>query len=378
MHFHRAARRESRESQTDSALAVVIAFRYLYAITFLPETCWLMTAIQLPVFAAGRPAAQVDASLRQSLAACDRARECAVLWFAEVQRRALYRELGHPSLQVYATEALGFSPNRYWQFKRLADDLDRLPVLREAVETGDVGWTKAQQVARVATPATQELWVGKAVATGRRELEREVRQARCQLRRRKCGGAVVEAIPDVTITLRADSLQLARFEALVEKVRKLKRAPADADRMDLVLAGLEALVANEAEGPVASAPPVQVVVHQCPDCGEAAAITSRGEQRLAPAQVEALACDARVLEPGKPNRATIPPSTRAKVLARDRHRCTTSGCGTTRFLEVHHVVARADGGGNDMENLVTLCSRCHRHRHEHGSALAPAQVRQGG
>ncbi len=341
-----------------------------------------MTAIQLPVFTAGRPAAQVDASLRQSLAACDRARECAVLWFAEVQRRALYRELGHASLQLYAAEALGFSPNRYWQFKRLADDLDRLPVLREAVQAGDLGWTKAQQVARVATPATQAEWVGKAVATGRRDLEREVKQARCQLRRRKSaaqselGGKLPapESMPPVTITLRADGLQLARFEALMEKARKLKLVPADADRMDLVLAGLEALVASAVTGPESAAPSVQIVVHQCPDCGEAAAVTSRGEQRLAPAQVEAIACDARVQEPGKPNRATIPPSTRAQVLARDRHRCTTPACGATRFLEVHHVVARGEGGSNSLENLVTLCSRCHRHRHVYEGALAPAQV----
>ncbi len=85
------------------------------------------------------------------MAACDRARECAVLWFAEVQRRELHRQLGHASLQLYATQALGFSDNRYYQFKRLAHDQDRLPVLREAVETGEIGWTKALQVARVAT-----------------------------------------------------------------------------------------------------------------------------------------------------------------------------------------------------------------------------------
>ncbi len=352
-----------------------------------------MTTIQLPPFAAGRPAAQVDDALRQSLAACDRARECAVLWFAEVQRRALYRELGHPSLQVYATEALGFSPNRYWQFKRLADDLDRLPVLREAVVAGDLGWTKAQQVARVATPATQDLWVGKAVATGRRALEREVRCAR-GLRRRKSaapaaqlemgdaaagpGVAVCADLPPVTVTLRADGLQLARFEALMEKARKLRVVAPDADRMDLVLAALELLVAGEAEGrTAATTAPVQVVVQQCPDCGAMAAVTGRGEQRLAPAQAAAVACDAQVREPGRPNRATIPPSTRAKVLARDRHRCTTPGCGATRFLEVHHVVARADGGGNTLENLVTLCSRCHRHRHEQQDALASAQVGTG-
>ena len=103
-------------------------------------------------------------------------------------------------------------------------------------------------------------------------------------------------------------------------------------------------------------------------------MTSRGEKRLAPAQVEALACDARVREPGKPNRATIPPSVRAAVLARDRHRCTTPGCRSTYFLEVHHVIARNKGGSNEAENLVTLCSRCHGFVHECGGGLAPAQV----
>jgi 5-methylcytosine-specific restriction endonuclease McrA len=325
-----------------------------------------MTAtITLPVFTAGRPAAQVDASLRQALNACDRARECAVLWFAEVQRRELHRQLGHASLQLYATQALGFSDNRYWQFKRLADDLDRLPVLREAVASGEVGWTKAQQVARVATPETQQLWVAKAATCGRRELAVAVKEARTT--------APVADLP-TTITLRADGLQLARFEALFEKVRKLNAAPGDADRMDTVLAGLEALVeaARGDRSQRAAAPAIQVVVQQCPDCQAAAAVTSRGEKRLAPAQVEALACDARVREPGQPNRATIPPSVRAAVLARDRHRCATPGCRSTHFLEVHHVVARSKGGSNQAENLVTLCSRCHGFVHECG--LAPAQV----
>ena len=137
-----------------------------------------MPAISLPTFAPGQPAARVDASLRQALGACDRARECALLWFVEVQRRRLYRSLGHASLQLYATQALGFTDNRYWQFKRLADDLDRLPSLREAVEAGDIGWTKAQQVARVATAETQAAWIEKAATTGRRELELQVRHAR--------------------------------------------------------------------------------------------------------------------------------------------------------------------------------------------------------
>jgi 5-methylcytosine-specific restriction endonuclease McrA len=347
-----------------------------------------MAAIALTEFAPDQPAAQVDAALRQALDACDRARECAVLWFAEVQRRSLYRQLGHASLQLYATQSLGFSDNRYWQFKRLADDLDRLPALKEAVAAGDLGWTKAQQVARVATPATQAAWVDRAKVVGRRELGREVSAARAARRAPRevrlpqldllASAAPAAAAAPASITLRADALQLARFEALLEKARKLRALPATADRLDIVLAGLEALVGRASEDRKSPhAAPVQVVVQRCPDCAAASVVTGRGERRLAPAQVAALACDAKVRAAGKPNRATVPPSVRAAVLARDRYRCTVPGCGSTLFLEVHHLTPRQRGGSNRAENLVTLCSRCHQFAHEqaaHAAGLAPAQV----
>ncbi len=321
----------------------------------LPEKRALMASFTLPDFAAGLPAAQVDAALRQALGACDRAHKCAVLWFAEVQRRGLYRQLGHASLQLYATQALGFTDNRYYQFKRLAADLDRLPVLREAVETGEIGWTKALQVARVATAATQAAWVAKAATTGRRELELQVRQAR---KRRPAApaaqldlGAAAQpdfgtaaqldfdapaqpafgapaqpvADPPTTISLRADGVRLARFEALVEKAHKLGLVPAGADRLDLVLAAMESLVsAAGGERPQPAGPAAQIVVRQCPDCERAAVTTSRGEQRLAPAQLEALTCDARVQgragRTARPSRRPCaPPCSRAiGIVARRR------------------------------------------------------------
>jgi 5-methylcytosine-specific restriction endonuclease McrA len=343
-----------------------------------------MATFALPDFAAGLPAARVDASLREALGACERAHECAVLWFAEVQRRGLYRQLGHPNLHLYATQALGFSDNRYHQFKRLADDLDRLPVLREAVAAGEIGWTKAQQVARVATEATQAAWVARAATTGRRELEQQVRQAR---KRRPVSPAAQLAFdasappladPPTTISLRADGVRLARFEALVEKAHKRGLAPAGGDRMDLMLAALESLVlAAGGEHTRPSRPAVQIIVQQCPDCERATVTTSRGEKRIVPAQLAALTCDARVRRPGRPNRATIAPSVRAAVLARDRHRCVAPGCRSTHFLEVHHVTPRTHGGSNRAENLITLCSRCHGFVHERGVAVVPAQLEAG-
>jgi 5-methylcytosine-specific restriction endonuclease McrA len=434
-----------------------------------------MAPLSLPPYAAGQPAARVDACLREALAACEQARQCAVLWFAEVQRRALYRDLGHASLQLYATQALGFSDNRFRQFKRLADDLERLPALRDAVAAGELGWTKAQQVARVAAPATQAVWIARAKVTGRRQLEREVRAACASVRPRHTpegqlelgcaamaggvGSAVTAGVPTVgasaagvptagapsangtpgasshvpasreqdarapahvensrhTITLRVDAWQLARFEALLEQVRRRRLVPAGADRADIMLAALTALTgqaregqqdqgadetagsssatdathakdakdaaASRVTGPAApgkapsGAPPAQVVVQRCPECAAATVATCHGDIVLPPSRAGALACDARVRQPGGRNRATVPPRLRASVLARDRHRCASPGCGATHFLEVHHIVPRRAGGPNEAANLVTLCSRCHAFAHELG--LQPPHVAAG-
>ncbi|MBK8168103.1 MAG: HNH endonuclease [bacterium] len=274
----------------------------------------------------------------------------------------------------------------------------RLPVLREAVATGQVGWTKAQQVARVATEATQAAWVEKAVTTGRRELERQVRHVR-QVQRATKRRAVapaqlafaaageptdVETVTPLlaeaptTISLRADSVRLARYEALVAKAHKLGLAPAGGDRLDLVLAALESLVAaggGEMPG-LRPAPPRRssfssVPIANAPRSRPAAA--RRGLRRRNWLRWPATrACGGRAKRTARPSRRLC-----AAVLARDRHRCATPGCGSTHFLEVHHVRPRGQGGTNRAENLITLCSRCHGFVHERGGAVAPAQAEAG-
>ncbi len=70
------------------------------------------------------------------------------------------------------------------------------------------------------------------------------------------------------------------------------------------------------------------------------------------------------------NRNATPPATREKTLARDGHRCRTPGCSATHFLELHHVIPRERGGSNKLENLLTLCSRCHRFLHTRDEATS--------
>ena len=55
---------------------------------------------------------------------------------------------------------------------------------------------------------------------------------------------------------------------------------------------------------------------------------------------------------------------RRKILERDNHECVI--CGSFEKLEVHHKHALYLGGKSTEDNLVTLCSECHKFAPETG------------
>jgi len=59
--------------------------------------------------------------------------------------------------------------------------------------------------------------------------------------------------------------------------------------------------------------------------------------------------------------ANISNATRKKVYRRDGFRCAL--CDSTRYLQIHHVVPRGEGGSNEPHNLITLCADCHALAH---------------
>lgn len=302
------------------------------------------------------------------------AERSAVTLFADILRRGWYRRLGHATMELYARRALGLSDAKTRQFLRLARALEELPTTRAAVASGALPWTKARTLVAVATPRTEERWVREAAASTSRELEAKVARARARARRerdrlreKRGQPALALAAPPspepappcempVTVTLRFTPVEHARFQGLLERRRKRgdRRPPAA-----LVLDGLDAL-GEGSRGP--SAAPYRIVAYRCEACNT---VRVAGRE-VAPAAAAAISCDAVLTsaDPSRPDRATIPPAVRRAVLARDGHRCTTAGCGSTRFLEVHHVVPRSRGGAHAPANLRTLCHACHRFAHE--------------
>ena len=49
---------------------------------------------------------------------------------------------------------------------------------------------------------------------------------------------------------------------------------------------------------------------------------------------------------------------RLRVLRRDAHTCYY--CGDENATHVDHVIAKANGGGDEMDNLVAACARCNQ------------------
>ena len=49
---------------------------------------------------------------------------------------------------------------------------------------------------------------------------------------------------------------------------------------------------------------------------------------------------------------------------RDGYRCAVPGCSNPTWIDVHHIVARSDGGRHTDANTCVLCTGHHRLVHE--------------
>jgi len=225
-------------------------------------------------------ATDIHARLQAALRAIQLAEKNAVLLFGEMLRRKLYRDLGYSSIQVYAAEALGFTPSKTSQFVRLAGALEELPQLLRSVASGELGWTKAREVAKVATPESEERWITEAGRLSSRSLENKVRAARQRTRQAAqvddqpmldlVESSSVPELDDVPVTVSVTftSEQYARYEALLETIRKRTGRNGStvrgANRAELLLAALNDLAENLDQSSATAAvsgPPYQVIVY---------------------------------------------------------------------------------------------------------------------
>ena len=167
---------------------------------------------------------------------------------------------------------------------------------------------------------------------------------------------------------RADAVGLVAEQALARTVVVEQRAPVS------VPAGTST-VSRRADR-------FQVVLHvdaEAMVAGSATghAVVADSAQRVPAETARRIGCDAAVVEVGRGERGdvldvgrrrrTVPPAIRRALEARDAT-CRFPGC-QNRHCDAHHVRHWADGGATKLDNLVLLCRRHHRAVHEGGFGL---------
>jgi hypothetical protein len=271
-----------------------------------------------------------------------------VLLVHEIERDRLFRALGATSVTDYMKKRAGWGASKTETVVALARNIEHLPRLREALVGGALGWTRAYLASVVATPETDADWTQKALALTNNQFEAETARAK--------GRPVVQRV-----TLNVSPAQLAAVDLAVTAVRSedpSKRLPFG----EAVAEACKRVV----EGGGAGGSNVQVVIHVCADCHKATREGKSGPVEISPAELEALACDAEVVdirqEKARLSR-TIPPRIKRFVRARDHGRCRVPTCENRAHVHFHH-----EGGwrnvGHDPLSVYLICVGHHQAIHD--------------
>jgi hypothetical protein len=326
---------------------------------------------------------------------------------AECDRHRDWAEEGFASCADWLAWRIGVERGTAREKVRAARALEDLPRISEAMERGEVSFSKVRAMTRVASKESEAELLELAKSTSAAELERVVRgwralsrageqsaeRVRHQLRRFSVypdGDGMYEVRgrlePEVAAVL------MRAIEAANDALYRERSGP-DEDRPEpeqlradaLGLLAERALAAGMAgaDAPVSGsrAERYQVVLHVEAETLQADAEPGMSEledgTRVSAETSRRLACDAgrvvvrkdgegRILDVGRRTR-TIPPGLRRALEIRDRG-CRFPGCGC-RFTDAHHIEHWADGGRTALANTVLLCRRHHRLVHEGGCRI---------
>jgi hypothetical protein len=323
--------------------------------------------------------------------------------------RRLYRELGFLSFSRYCRERAGLGVRRAWQLIALERRLWLLPDIARAYRSGSLSWVKAAAIARVAEERTEGDWLHLARSVTVRRLLDEVSVAQAEADRwwdAQCAPASLASSGVGAPTVRrrppgppgpprppgldADG----RVQLFAPTLR---RAATDSG----IRAESEARSGSESRAepgaPAASvAPAVDPPAVAYPEAWSAirfwapVEVASLWRQALRVCRAHASE-EARAAQEARTSQEHAPPDMQARELAdweclerlldsffaawsvrggpawqrryrifeRDGWRCRVPGCSARRNLQVHHVVFRSQGGGDDDGNLAVLCAAHH-------------------
>lgn len=259
-----------------------------------------------------------------------------------IERTGAYLEHGCSGGVHYAVVQLGLPVKKARLLVRVARELEGLPYLRCLANAGQIEWSKLREIVRVATSETERDWARLCSDHSYAEIENLVARSRWG-----------EIPPDEKVVSGPRSELRCRFEpdqmAVLE--RGLQALCQQAGRVLSMAEAIEMLFAEKlTERPVDEEQLERV---------RQAAVQDLGWTDVIGAETESVG-----VQIVNPRSRVASKAQRRAILRRDGYCCAVPGCPNTLWLEVHHIIFYADGGLTRPDNLITICSKCHKNVHE--------------
>ncbi len=314
-------------------------------------------------------------------------------WLLAAQRTKAHGLAGAASVYELADKLLGWGGHTVTERLRVARALESLPRMAAAIGAGELAWSKARELTRIATPENEAGWIERARELSVRQLEHEMRG------RRPGDGPDDPRDPSLsreTFRFELGAETAATYRQAADWVRREVDPSLTEEQVLLHLAKVAMASGGGGSegdpGKVSARPACQLALTVCVCCQRGFQNAAGLEAPVPNAVVERALCDAECIgfvDPAceklaaqvsteglppllashvgpapQPNNRQIPPETARKVMRRDKAACRVPGCNHRRFIEIHHIELRVDGGSNEPDNLLVLCGTHHKLLHD--------------
>lgn len=264
----------------------------------------------------------------------------------EVCRRRLHRHRGFTSIHEFAAKLAGMSYPKVDRILQLSRKLEDKPKLREAFESGEVGYSKIAKVAYIAKSETDGFWAEKVQTESCTTIDLSVKEEKSEK------SVYIDSFQSEfqrgKLTFNVDPEIERKFRALKQKLEKQSGETMSYGEVlgelmkmvEKVAVSAQASLAQESSAQASSAQKVQaekqVTIKVCPDCAEKKAKEAKGK--------------------------TAPTIVKRLVLARQNNQCARAHC-THPPSDLHHINGYALTGSHSPEGLEYLCEKHHKLAH---------------
>ena len=273
----------------------------------------------------------------------------------KIEKHQIFLKLGYDSLFSYALEELKLSEANACNFITVSRKAQKIPVLQEALSSGKLSVHKARRISPVLKPnlSNQEAkeWIDKALSLPKQRLEQEVAKIYPQA-----------LTPEKYHYVHQDRLhlQFGVSEELMQRLLQIQDLLSSRQKKHTSFEEMLDIISKEF---VTRHDPIEKA--------------KRREKRLDSKKI--LIKTKKTFKsyvPGHGNwqdeskRESLAYWRRCQALKRDQGQCTYvhpngQRCKRKRYLQIHHILPKSQGGGDQVDNLKTLCFNHHRLVHFH-------------